>query len=237
MKWSAVAAIWIAAAMLLVCAAADKPPAKFEYGRLFSGGVLDQGIVMSGVRFGKHSGYTRMVLDFTMEDGTGAPQHPLYSIEYIEFPYRLVIKLEGVKFTSDAQIQANPALPFSVITPKDGILKEMQVYLPGPSEIKVIEIDSPAKLSVDVRPSQREVPAIFTVQLLDPDNAQEAFALVERGNFPPGYNPSVLVLGEVVIVEQVYADPAQAAQADAALREMGYASVINQRQGDELPLR
>ena len=237
MKWSAVAAILVAAALLLVCAAAEKPPARFEYGQLFSGGVSEEGMVLSGIRFGTHSGFTRMVLDFTLDAGGAATEHPVYSIEYVECPYRLVIKLAGVSFNAEARIQANPALPFSVITPKDGMLKEMQVYLPGPAEIKVIEIDDPAKLSIDVRPSQREIPSIFTVQLLDPEDAQEAFALVERGNFPPGYNPRVLVLGEVVVVEQVYADPGQAARADEALREMGFSSVINQRRGNELPRR
>lgn len=236
MKWSAVAALVIAAAMLLIGAAAEKPPAQFEYGKLFSGGVSDSGMVLSGIRFGKHSGYTRMVLDFTTDSGGDATKHPKYSIEYAEFPYRLVIKLEGVTFNSKAKVQANPALPFSVITPKSEMVKEMQVYLPGPSEIKVIEIDDPAKLSVDVRPVSRDIPSIFTVQLLDPNNAQEAYAIVERGNFPPGYNPRVLVLGEVVVVEQVFPNPAEAAKADDALREMGYTSIINQRLGNELPL-
>ena len=40
---------------------------------------------------------------------------------------------------------------------------------------------------------------------------------------------------DLVVVEQVILDPANASKLDAALRDMGYASVINERRGNELP--
>jgi len=122
-----------------------------------------------------------------------------------------------------------------VVTREDGTIKEMQVFLAGPSEFKVIEIDGPAKLSIDVRPLSLTVPPIYTVQVTGSYTASEAYALVERGEFPQGFEPQVLVLGDVVVVEQAFPDASSAAAMDAALRDMGYASVINERRGDELP--
>jgi hypothetical protein len=47
----------------------------------------------------------------------------------------------------------------------------------------------------------------------------------------------VLVLGQYVVVEQAFTEPAAAARMDAALRDLGYACVINERRGNELPER
>ena len=41
--------------------------------------------------------------------------------------------------------------------------------------------------------------------------------------------------GETVVVEQVFFDSAQAAQMDSELRAMGFSTMINERQGNELP--
>lgn len=227
------------AALLLALAAADKPPAQFISAGEFSGGVASDDLALTGVRFGHHSGFTRMVLDLSQraEDGalSGAPRHPVYRVAYREYPYRLVIGLQDVWFDTAARVGTKPALPFSVVTREDGTIKEMQVFLAGPSEFKVIEIDGPAKLSIDVRPLSLAVPAVYTVQVTGTYTASEAYALVERGEFPAGYEPCVLVLGDVVVIEQAFADAAAAATVDAALRDMGYASVINERRGDELP--
>ena len=227
--------------LLFILAAAEKPPAQYKSSGKFEGGTVSSGVIVSGVRFGIHSTFTRMVLDLDQlgEDSQRSPatDHPAYCIEYFEHPYRLVIHLEGTSFDPESQIQANPALPFSVVTPPDGTIKEMQVYLAGPSEFKVIEVDDPAKLAIDVRPAADTViPTVYSVQLKPDYTAEQAFNLIESSEFPEGFEPYVLVLGELIIVEQAFSDPAEAARIDAALRDMGYASVINERQGDELPL-
>lgn len=231
--------VWWLLVLLLVLAAADKPPAQFKSAGGFKGGVALDNAALTGIRFGKHSDYTRMVLDLAQRDENGtlenATQHPLYTVSYAEFPYRLLINLQDVWFDPGAQVGSRPALPFSVITREDGTIKQMQVYLPSPSEFKVIEIDDPAKLSIDVRPLSTPAPQVYTVQLIGKFTATEAFALVERGGFPASYQPAALVLGDLVVVEQAFTNANEAAQMDAALKEMGYASVINERRGDELP--
>ncbi len=232
-------AVVCAAGVLLGLAVAqiEQAPAEFRQQGSFTGGQQQDGIVLDSIRFGSHDDYTRMVLDFQTNAGGAVALHPLYSVTYLECPYRLVITLPGVKFNAEAQLTSKPALPFSVVTPPSGEIKEMQIFLTGPSEFKVIEIDDPAKLSIDVRPARQQVPQIFSVQITGPHTAAEAFALVEQGTFPTGFKPYALVLGNLVVVERAFTDPAQAAEYDAQLRDMGYASVINERRGDELPLK
>ncbi len=222
-------------------AAPPVAPRQFKSSGSFSGGSATENVVLSGIRFGKPDDATRMVLDFEQQSPGGlrgdAPAHPVYSVEYREFPYRLVVHLEGTTFDADAYVQSSPALPFSIVTPPDGRIKEMQVYLPWPAEFKVIEVDEPAKLAIDVRRNDAaRVPTVYAVQILADLTPEQAYALVDKGEFPEGYNPSVLVLGDVVVLEQAFTDPARAAEIDNMLRDMGYSSSINERQGNELPL-
>lgn len=220
---------------ILLCSAAEKAPAQFIGSGAFTGGTSTEGMLLEGVRFGRQGPATRMVLDLAMADGSAAQKHPVYSIEYREFPYRLVVRLEGVSFSKDTSVQNSPALPFSVVTPPDGSIKELQIFLSGPSEFKVIEIDDPAKLSIDVRPATAEVPRIYSVQIMGPANAAEAYALIEQGSFPAGFQPEAVVMGNVVVVEQIFTSASEAARMDSALREMGYTCIINERRGNELP--
>ena len=238
----ALAGLLAPALLLMLSAAPEVKPAEYKAGGSFAGGSSTSGMALVGVRFGVYPDFTRMVLDLENVDPemklrSPATTHPFYRVEYCEFPYRLVISLAGVRLDPQADIQSEPALPFSVITKTDLAIKQMQVFLSGPSEFKVIEIDDPAKLSIDIRPRVAAVPSVFTVQLTGPATAAEAFALVEQGRFPPGYAPDVLVLGKVVVVEQAFKDAAAAAEIDSALHEMGYATVINERRGSELPQR
>ncbi len=220
---------------ILLCGAADKKPAEFTSIGSFKGGSSKSGMLLEGVRFGRQGKATRMVLDLAMTDGSAATKHPVYTVEYREFPYRLVIRLEGVNFSPATKVQSSPALPFSVVTPPDGSIKEFQVFLGGPSEFKVIEIDDPAKLSIDVRPIGTDIPNIYSVQLTGPANAAEAYALIEQGSFPEGFMPEAVVMGSVVVVEQIFSSASEAARMDRMLQEMGYTCIINERRGNELP--
>ncbi|MCB1221304.1 MAG: hypothetical protein H7A35_16545 [Planctomycetales bacterium] len=220
---------------VLLCSAGEKPPAEFISSGTFNGGTSRGGMLLEGVRFGRQGNATRMVLDLAKSDGSAADKHPVYSVEYREFPYRLVIRLEGVSFSDKTKVQSSPALPFSVVTPPDGSIKELQVFLSGPSEFKVIEIDDPAKLSIDVRPLKSDIPNIYSVQLTGPANAAEAYALIEQGSFPDGFLPDAVVMGNVVVVEQTFTSASEAARMDRMLQEMGYTCIINERRGNELP--
>ena len=222
----------------------SKPSAAYKSVGSFHGGSAKPYTIISGVRFGKQEDgrAMRMVLDFDEWDGTPAgarrpaAAHPVYTVELLPYPYRLVIRMRDTMFDTHAKVMSSPALPFSVVAEDNGMVKEMQVFLAGPSEFKVIEVDDPAKLSIDVRLIRgASAPTIYTVQLTDPKTPAEAFALVEQGNFPEGFTPNVLVVGNLVIVEAVFTDTRDAVKMDASLRSMGYSSVINERPGNELP--
>lgn len=230
----------LAVTAMLSAAEPVKPPAEYKTSGAFTGGTLTQGALLTGVRFGEHEDYISMVLDLDQVSPSGlrsaASAHPVYSVEYLEFPYRLVLTLQGTRFASNVHVDTDPALPFSVVTKPDGSLKQMQVFLRGPSEFKVIEVDDPAKLCIDVRPlAGAAIPPVYTVQILGPKTAGEAFPLVEQGKFPEQCHPSVIVLGDVVVVEQAFTDGSAAQAADAALRNAGYVTLINERKGNELP--
>lgn len=210
--------------------APPKPPAVFVSSGGFSGGKEGAQAAITGVRFGKQGDATRMVIDLGE-----AAAHPTYSFEMKQYPYRIIARFSGVRLADNPQVQQKGALPFSIVTTPDGMVKELQVFLPGPSEYKVIDIDDPAKFSIDVRTIRAEVPDVYTVQLTAPQTAAEAFALAEQGQFPEGYRPEVLVIGKFVVVEQAFTEPGAAAAMDTALRQLGYASVINERGGAELP--
>jgi hypothetical protein len=233
-------ALALAMIALLGAAAPEKPPAQYLSSGTASGGTVTQDMLLTGIRFGEHEDYIRMVVDFAQQNAGGlrqdAPAHPVYSVEYREYPYRLVVRMQGTRFDQGAHVDTKPALPFSIVTQPDGTLKEMQIFLKGPSEFKVIEIDDPAKLSIDVRPQHGQTaPTVYTVQLVGPANAGEAYALVEAGRFPEGCHPSVIVLGDVVVVEQAFTDGSAAQAMDTALRGLGYVTLINERKGNELP--
>lgn len=213
-------------------ASPPKPPAQFTSASSFSGGKVAATAAISGVRFGKVDGATRMVLDLGE-----AAELPAYQFELKQYPFRLVGRFTGLSLSSNPKIQQNGALPFSIVTTTDGQVKELQIFLPGPSEFKVIEIDGPAKFAIDVRSIKSAVPNVYTVQLTGPTSAAEAFALVEQGSFPEGFRPDVLVIGQFVVVEQAFTEPTLAARMETELRQMGYASVINERGGAELPQR
>jgi hypothetical protein len=212
--------------------APPRPPAEFTASGGFAGGKAGIAATLTGVRFGKVDNATRMVLDFGE-----ATVHPEYTFEIKQFPYRLVAHFSRLTLASAPNVQQKGALPFSIVTTPDGLVKELQIFLPGPVEYKIIEIDDPAKLSIDVRRTKADVPDIYTVQLTAPQTAAEAYALAEHGQFPEGFKPEVLVIGQFVVLEQAFTEPAAAAAMDSALREMGYASVINERGGAELPQR
>ena len=189
----ALAAVWV-----LLSAAPEKPPAEYKDSGAFTGGTATAGMVVTGVRFGAYPDYKRMVLDLEQVDGAGAripaAAHPVYKVEYFKYPYRLVVTLAGTRFDENAKVQRDAALPFSVITSLDGSIKQIQIFLPRPCNFKVIEIDDPAKICIDVQPrGESAVPSVYTVQLTGPKTAADAFALAEQGKFPAGFAPSVIV--------------------------------------------
>jgi hypothetical protein len=248
---AAVAAGFLAALALLLAlpyaapkaaqAAPKKAPAQFKTSGAFAGGAKLAGCVLDGIRFGKHTDFMRVVLDFSVESGgkrSGAPSHPSYKIEYKKFPYRFKITFEGVKYAEDALVQSDDAIPFSIVTSADNTIQIIEMFIASPAMFKVIEVDDPAKLSLDIKYLPNEpVPTVWAVQLQDVKDVQSAFKLLEGGNFPEGFEPDILVIGSSVYVEGIYLSLEAAAQAVAKLDDKGIPAIVAERKGSELPRR
>ena len=222
-------------------AQAQKAPAQFKTSGSFSGGAKLAGCVLDGIRFGKHEDFTRIVIDFSVESGgkrTGAPSHPAYKIEYKKFPYRFKITFDGVKYAENAKVQSSDAIPFSIVTRADNSIQMIEMFVQGPAMFKVIEVDDPAKLSLDFRFLPNEpVPTVWAVQLQEVKDVQSAFKLLDEGGFPEGFEPDVIAVGSSIFVEAVYLTMDEAAQAVAKLDDKGIPAIVAERKGSELPRR
>ncbi len=217
----------------------QKAPAQYKSSGHFSGGSELPGCVLTGIRFGKHSGFLRIVLDFSVVTGgtrTGAPKHPPYRVEYRTFPYRFCITFEGVEYAEDARVDTLYAVPLSIVTNAENDIQLMEMFITGPALFKVIEVDDPAKLALDVKylPSET-IPIVYAVQLQDVGDVQTAFALVAREDLPEGFDPDVIVIGNAVFVEDTYLTLEEAVAVVSRLDDAGYPAMVTERLGNELP--
>jgi hypothetical protein len=241
-RWGVSAALILGCIIAVsVAATADaaarpkKAPAQYKSSGHFAGGDELAGCVLSGIRFGKHSGFLRIVLDFSV-GSRGAPKHPPYRIEYRTFPYRFRVTFEGVKYAEDAHVDTLHAVPLSIVTNAENDIQLMELFITGPALFKVIEVDDPAKLALDVKylPSET-VPLVYAVQLQDIADVQTAFSLIEQEDLPPGFSPDIIVIGNAVFVEDAYLTLEEAAAVVARLDDAGYPAMVTERLGNELP--
>lgn len=225
-----------------------RPPAEYKSEGEFTGGTKDTGFSIEAVRFGKHEDFTRIVFDLLEENPAEkfnrfpAQAHPVYRIEYKEFPYRVNVFFTGVKFLNSTRVDREAAVPFSLVTPPDNSVKQMTFFLPGPCLFKVIEIDDPAKIAIDVKPiADAKIPTVYALGILNVPDVETAFKGVEgrgfegKGKFPDKFHPSVVVLGSAFFVEDVYTSLGEATEVSADLEKAGYETLVSERAGNELP--
>jgi hypothetical protein len=217
----------------------QKAPAQFKKEGAFTGGSKQDGIYLTGIRFGQHPDFLRIVLDFSvMKDGkyVGAPTHPPYRIEYGKYPYRFKVTLEGVKYAETATIENQYAVPLSIVTSAENTVQLIEFFVSRPALFKVIEIDDPAKLSLDVKYTATEpIPTVWAVQLQDVPDVETAFRLLNEFDFPEGYEPDLIVLGNSIFVEDAYLSLEAAAAMVAKLEAAGLPAMVTERGGNELP--
>jgi hypothetical protein len=173
-----------------------------------------------------------------MKDGkyVGAPTHPPYRIEYGKYPYRFKVTLEGVKYAETATIENQYAVPLSIVTSAENTVQLIEFFVSRPALFKVIEIDDPAKLSLDVKYTATEpIPTVWAVQLQDVPDVETAFRLLNEFDFPEGYEPDLIVLGNSIFVEDAYLSLEAAAAMVAKLEAAGLPAMVTERGGNELP--
>jgi len=215
-------------------------PAQFKSEGSFSGGKELPGCVLTGIRFGKHSDFLRVVFDFSVDKGGGvradASWHPPYRFSYKKYPYRIKVEFGNVKYAPNAVVQSKDAIPLSIVTTPDDTIRLVELFVNQPVMFKVIEVDDPAKLSLDlkVKPDE-EIPQVYAVQIKGINGVEDAFRILDEGKFPPGIDPDILVIGNAFFVEAVFTTLAEAVDAAAALEKNGYTTIITERKGNELP--
>jgi len=155
-RWGVSAALglgcMLAVSALAITSSSSEPqkaPAQYKSSGFFSGGSELPGCVLTGIRFGKHAGFLRIVLDFNVGDG-GAPKHPPYRVEYRAFPYRFYITFEGVKYAEDARVDTLNAVPLSIVTNAENDIQLMEMFITGPALFKVAREDLPDGFDPDV---------------------------------------------------------------------------------------
>ena len=219
-----------------------KEPAQYKDAGYFEGGKVSDGLALTAIRFGKHPDFRRIVLDFGIVDRedpakTVEPEvHPKYKVEYRACPYRFTITFSGVKYFENAIVQKKDSLPFGLVVTKDGVIKQLEFFVTRPAIFKVIEVDGPARLSVDIKyKSDVEVPRVNVVQVVGIESVERAFELTETGRFPEMFKPQIVVLGDKFFVEGIYDTFEQAVEVSSELEKLNYSTIISERKGNAFP--
>ena len=215
-------------------------PAQFKDAGYFAGGKADDGIAITGIRFGKDKEVRRVVIDFGAIDSGGkivpAEVHPKYKVEYRSSPYRFTITFPGVKYSDTAKVQKKSGIPFSLVTDKGGRVAQLEFFVTNPALFKVIEVDDPARLALDFKYKYDvEVPRVHVVQVVGIETVERAFELVDSNRFPAPFKPQIVVIGDRFFVEGVYDTFEKAVQVNSELESMGYSTIISERKGNAFP--
>jgi hypothetical protein len=218
-------------------------PAQYKDAGFFEGGKVENGLVLTGIRFGKHPDFRRVVIEFGIPDrdnpGKTIPPavHPKYKVEYRSCPYRFTITFAGVGSLDDTYVQKKDALPFSLVSNKDGNVKQLEIFITKPAMFKVIEVDDPARLAIDIKyKTDVEVPIVNVVQVIGIDSVERAFELIETNRFPESFKPQIVVIGDKFFVEGIYDTFDQAITVSSELEKLNFSTIISERKGSAFPV-
>lgn len=218
-------------------------PAQYKDAGFFEGGKAESGMVLTGIRFGKHPDFRRVVLEFGIIDRENPGKtiqpavHPKYKVEYRSCPYRFAITFAGVGNLNDTYVQKTDALPFSLVSSKDGNIKQLEFFITKPAMFKVIEVDEPARLAIDIKyKTDVEIPVVNIVQVIGIESVERAFELMETNRFPESFKPQVVVIGDKFFVEGIYDTFDQAVTVSSELEKLNYSTIISERKGSAFPV-
>lgn len=216
-------------------------PAQFKDAGFFAGGKADDGIAITGIRFGKDKDIRRVVIDFGAIDQGGkivpAEVHPRYRVEYRACPYRFTVTFPSVKYADTAKVQKKYGMPFSLVTDKSGRIAQLEFFITSPAMFKVIEVDDPARLAIDIKfRHDAEVPKVHVVQVVGVETVERAFELVDLNRFPASFKPQVVVIGDRFFIEGIYDTFEKAVQVNSELENSGYSTIISERKGNAFPV-
>ncbi len=218
-------------------------PAQYKDAGYFEGGKADSGMILTGIRFGKHPDFRRIVVEFGISDKENPGKtikpvvHPKYRVEYRSCPYRFTITFAGVGSLDNTYVQKKDSLPFSLVSNKNGNIKQLEFFITKPAFFKVIEVDDPARLAIDIKyKTNVVVPVVNVVQVIGIESVERAFELIETKRFPDSFKPQVVVIGNKFFVEGIFDTFDQAVSVSSELEKLNFSTIISERKGTAFPV-
>jgi hypothetical protein len=137
---------------------AEKPEGFIATGT-FTGGIITDGQDISGIRFGKHELFERVVLDLSAWTG-GTPTERVdeachYDAKISDDGKTITITLSGARGVSAGTPDLTRSTYFKSVTayfPEDDSMVGFTIELNQASEYKVFSLKSPGKIVIDVMP-------------------------------------------------------------------------------------
>lgn len=137
------------------------------------GGELTDGRDLRNIRWGKHQGFERIVLDI-YEGGYSEKGPPVsipcpYTISYEHYPFRFVVELNGIRarnarfglFKGSDLVQETYQIPY---LDDSGLM--FSIALKKPVEYRIFELHNPARIVIDIRENKKamNLPAVYSVR-------------------------------------------------------------------------
>ncbi|MBS7525846.1 hypothetical protein KHM83_04045 [Fusibacter paucivorans] len=137
---------------------AEKPEGFIATGS-FSGGIVTDGQDVSGIRFGKHELFERVVLDLSVWTG-GTPTERVeeacqYDAKISDDGKSVILTLSGARGVSAGTPDLSRSTFFKSVEasfPEDDSTVSFEIVLNQTSEYKVFQLKSPGKIVIDVMP-------------------------------------------------------------------------------------
>ena len=130
--------------------------------QVISGGSISDGLDLSNIRIGEHTGYTRIVFDVTYWEGYGAPKagkssdnvghykftlHENHSIE-IEFSGFRSSSAKEISVSTQSTVESIKMLRGEAYGDDSSIF--YQIRLRHPAKLKVFHLYNPARIVLDI---------------------------------------------------------------------------------------
>lgn len=212
-------------------------------GQAVAGGRPGVVATIEQIRFGRHPNFHRTVLDLVAgkagETHSYLGLHPRYSIEYRDFPSRLNIYFEDVYVEPTTKVMSKHQLPFELISDRTGKVVKLTLFLPGPSEFRVIEVDDPAKLAIDIRPVSNPSPKkrVYAIQVYGFASLDDALRVLSSGQLDRRMFDLFVVEG-TPLIEAALTDYQLASRLALEIEDElpGVKVVVSERKADSLPV-
>ena len=215
-------------------------------GKVYSGGKGLEKAGLLGIRYGNHTDFKRIVLDFAQSNAdlgradtwAPAPIVPRWVVQVQDNPYRLEIRVNDCAKVEGFKVSGEDPYPTYCATDASGIVHQVNIYFGVPVKVKIFEVEKPgpARLVIDVQSRQSElINPVWVIQFNDIQTIEAALKAADRSDYPVNFNPSLLVVKDKFYVEQAFNIKDTADIVFKALIDAGESCRLFSREHSELP--